>query len=145
MVEDLDKRGRAEGSMSGVPVKAQRIDSRLSDLRRGWYWGRQEFAEKVLKMTEALGKKRRSRAYKRTAEVLEHGEFRAREILNQGLQREGLKPADLPALKANDARKVAIAREIWKETTVNQAWIAEHLMMKSAANVSVALHRSGRK
>jgi hypothetical protein len=96
-------------------------------------------------MTTALAKKRRSRAFKRTAEVLEHGELRAREILQQGLQREGLKRKDLPTLRANDPRKVAIAGEIWKETTVNQSWIAEQLAMKSAANVSLVLHRRGKR
>ena len=141
MVEDLDERGRTEGKQSGIPVKAEGLDGRLSDLRKGWYWGRQEFAEKMLKMSEALGKKRRSRAFQRTPEILEHGELRAVELLKAGLVREGLRKADLPRLRANDPRKVAIAREIWKETTVSQSWIAERLAMKNAANVSLALHR----
>jgi hypothetical protein len=30
---------------------------------------------------------------------------------------------------------------LWKKTTVSQAWIAEHLGMKNAANVSRVIHR----
>jgi hypothetical protein len=141
MVEHLDQRGRTEGKRSGIPAKVEGLDGRVSDLKRGWYWGRQEFAEKMLKMTDALGKTRRSRAYKRTAEVLEHGEMRALEILSAGLKREGLRPAELPDLRASDPRKVRIAQEIWKETTVSQRWIAEKLEMRNAANVSQSLHR----
>jgi hypothetical protein len=148
MVEALDERGRTEGKRSGIPAKAEGLDGRLSDLRKGWYWGRQEFAERLLKMTGVLRKRRRSRAYKRTAEVLEHRELRAREILEEGLKMAGLGRADLRELRANDPRKVRIARQIWKETTVSQSWIAEHLAMRNAANVSLSLHRqagSGKK
>ena len=141
MVEQLDERGRTEGKRSGIPEKVEGMDGRISDLKRGWYWGRQEFAERMLKVTDALKKTRRSRAYKRTPEVLEHGEVRAREILNKGLQRVGLAKADLGDLRASDPRKVEIAHEIWKETTVSQRWIADHLAMGNPANVSLSLHR----
>jgi len=141
MVEQLDQRGRTEGKMSGIPEKVAGVDGRMSDLRRGWYWGRQEFAEKMLKMTGALAKMRSSRAYKRTPEVLEHGEVRAREILSEGLQRVGLVTADLGDLRASDPRKVWIAHEIWKETTVSQSWIAQHLAMGNSANVSLYINR----
>jgi hypothetical protein len=43
---------------------------------------------------------------------------------------------DLPSLQGSDGRKVAIARVIWEKTTVGMNWIAEHLAMESAANVS---------
>jgi hypothetical protein len=144
MVERLDARGLAEGEDSGRPAKGEVVDRRLSDLKRGWYWGSQEFAERMLGLTKALRKPRKSRAYQRTPEVLHHGELAAREILERGLRREGLREQDLPRLRANDPRKVAVAREIWTMTSVGQGWIAEHLAMKNAANVSLALHRAAR-
>ena len=48
----------------------------------------------------------------------------------------------LAAIPANEPRKVELARLVWKKTTVSQAWIAERLGMRSAANVSLALHRT---
>jgi hypothetical protein len=36
---------------------------------------------------------------------------------------------------------VLLAGSLWKKTTVSQAWIAEHLGMKNAANVSRVIHR----
>jgi len=38
---------------------------------------------------------------------------------------------------------VLLAGLLWKKTTVFQAWIAEHLGMKNAANVSRVIHRMG--
>ena len=54
----------------------------------------------------------------------------------------GLDKESLTALPANEPRKVELARLLWKRTTVSQAWIAERLGMRSAANVSLALHRT---
>lgn len=41
----------------------------------------------------------------------------------------------------NDRRKVVVARSIKQNTTVSSKWIAEHLAMKSAANVSQQIRR----
>jgi hypothetical protein len=32
---------------------------------------------------------------------------------------------------------------LWKKTTASQAWIAKHLGMKNAANISRVIHRMG--
>jgi hypothetical protein len=34
-----------------------------------------------------------------------------------------------------------LAGVLWKKTTVSQAWLAEHLGMRNAANVSRIIHR----
>jgi hypothetical protein len=39
---------------------------------------------------------------------------------------------------------VLLAALLWKKTTVSQAWIADHLGMKNAANVSRVIHRLDR-
>jgi len=36
-------------------------------------------------------------------------------------------------------------RKLWRQTTVSQAWIARELEMKSTANVSLCIHREGKK
>ena len=54
MVERLYRRALEEGERSGlIPLPADR-DRRMSHLRRGWYWGRQKFAERMLRLAEKM-------------------------------------------------------------------------------------------
>ena len=48
---------------------------------------------------------------------------------------------ELVGLVCTEPRKVSLAGLLWKKTTVSQAWIAEHLGMRNAANVSGVIHR----
>lgn len=141
LVQYLDRRGAEEGKKSGVVPLPEGIDGRISHLRRGWYWGRQEFAQWALEFAEALIKKGESRAYRRSRERLAHGVAQADKLLQEGLVRAGLDKKSLGALPGNDSRKVELARLLSTKTTVSHAWIAEQLGMHSAANVSLALHR----
>ena len=62
----MDRRILEEGDRSGlVPLPAE-VDARMSHLRRGWYWGRQEFGQQMLKLAERLVGKRGSRSYRRS-------------------------------------------------------------------------------
>ena len=133
-----------------VPKKGQSVldyvDARCSHLRRGWYWGSQEFAGKLRELSEKLTKarKRSSRAYRRTPQATAHGEEQAKRWLKDGLAAAGLVAKDLPRMKGSDPRKLALAEPLWKRTTVSQEWIAEKLAMRSAANVSQQLRRFDR-
>jgi len=140
-VERLDRRAREEAAeRCGVPEEP--ADLRLSHLRRGWYWGTQAFAEKLLKMAEGAIAGRKNRTYRSGAIRKAHGERRAEEIVREGLAAARLAPAELAGLRGNDERKVAVARAVWEETTVSMGWIAERLEMRSAANVSQILKRA---
>jgi putative transposase len=140
MVKHLDERIAGEGKRSGMVEEKPGLDRRMSHLRRGWYWGGQEFAERMLKIA-ASSKPRRSRAYRSSPERLAHGEVEARRLLVGGVKAAGFAPGEMQTLAATDARKVALAALLWKRTTVSQGWIAHELAMKSAANVSLLLHR----
>ena len=105
-------------------------------------WGRQRFAEWALEFADALIRKGKSRADERSRERLAHGTAQAEKLLKEGLVVAGLDKESLTALPANEPRKVELARLLWKRTTVSQAWIAERLGMRSAANVSLALYRT---
>jgi putative transposase len=142
LVEYLDRRAAHEGRQSGLVPLPKDADARMSHLRRGWYWGRQEFAQWALKFAEGLVRKGESRAYRRSRERLAHGAEQAKQLLNEGLLRAGLDRKRLAALPANEPRKVELARLIWNKTTVSQGWIAQNLRMRSAANVSLTLHRT---
>jgi ABC-type hemin transport system ATPase subunit len=57
----------------------------------------------------------------------------------------GLEQRELTQLAGSEARKVALARLLWENTTVSMQWIADHLRMKSAANASQQIRRSRRE
>ena len=137
-VQRLDRRAR-EGAAEhcGVPAPAPEADGRRSPLRRGWYWGSQGFAERLL----AVLKKQRNRGYRASLESRAHGEREARRLIQEGLEAAGIDGRDLAKLKGSDARKVAIASVIRRWTTVGMSWIAGHLCMRSAGNVSQQLCR----
>ena len=48
---------------------------------------------------------------------------------------------ELAGHRCTEPRKVLLAGLLWKKTTMSQSWIAEHLGMKNAANVSRVIHR----
>jgi putative transposase len=70
-----------------------------------------------------------------------HGEQKARALLAEGLRMAELSDDDLAGFRCTEPRKVLLAALLWKKTTVSKAWIAEHLCMKNAANVSRVVHR----
>ena len=141
-MERLDGRAKAEeAARCGVPTRAEEADARRSDLRRGWYWGSQAFAERVLKLSEVVLKKTRHRSYRASGERRAHGESDARKLMEEGMAVATLDAASLRELPGSDARKVAIARLIWETTTVDMTWIADNLEMCSAANASQQIRR----
>jgi len=140
-VERLDRRAMDEGKQCGVPPSDSEADARMSNLRRGWYWGTSQFAETVLKMGEKAITKGKSRAYSRTKERRAHGQSQAEELIKAGLKAAATTEKWLTDTKGSDPGKVAIAKLIWEKTTVTQTWIADRLQMASAANVSRTLHK----
>ncbi len=142
MVEALDRRALEEGlERAGIPSLDPELDQRRSHLRRGWFWGSQEFAQRVLKLAAPMLGKRRHPSGRGGGESKAHGEAEARRLLKEGMLAAGLTLKDLPGLKGSDTRKAAIANVIWGNTTVKMSWIAEQLFMKSAFNVSQQLRR----
>ncbi len=141
-MQRLDDRARAEArDCCGVPAPGPEPDGRRSDLRRGWYWGSQAFAERMLKVGAAVLKKPRHRSDRASPERRAHGEQEARRLLAEGTAVAGLSEAALKKLPGSDPRKVAIARLIWEQTAVGMAWLAAHLHLRSAANASQQIRR----
>lgn len=144
LVERLDKRAASEEIKGcGVPPREEVVDARASHLRRGWYWGTQAFGEAMRKLGQKLLKRAApvSRAYQKHELMREHGERQAETWLARGLRAGGLKPGSLAQVKGSDPRKVLLADLLWRRTVVSQEWLAEKLVMKSAANVSQQLRR----
>ena len=142
LFERLDKRAAEERERSGWVTVDADADKRGSHLRRGWYWGKQAFAERLMKVGEAaIGRNRKARSYAASPERKAHGEEKARDLFNEGLRAAGFSEEELAEHRCTEPRKVLLAVLLWKKTTVSQTWIAEHLGMKNAANVSRMVHR----
>ena len=138
-IERLDNRVIAEGDKAGLAEN--RDNSLQSHLRKGWYWGTQEFSENILK---AFGQKiaeGENRNYQSSQLSKAHAEDNAEQIIRRACQHFGLKEDELLTHIRGDYRKTSVAWKIWQETTVSQRWIAERLMMKTPANVSQQVRR----
>jgi REP element-mobilizing transposase RayT len=142
MAKRLDERVTEERERSGLVTVDADADKRGSHLRRGWYWGKQAFAEKLMKLgEEVIGRKRKVRGYDASPERQAHGEQNALALLDEGLRLANLSADELAGHRCTEPRKVLLAGLLWKKTTMSQAWIAEHLGMKNAVNVSRVIHR----
>jgi len=137
MVERLDRRARdEEKERCGVPELPVDRDHRVSELRRGWYWGSQAFGEKMLGLVGKGINRTKARGYRSAREVKAHGELAAKELLKEGLDVLNAEESSIREWKRGDVRKLALAILLRKHTTVPGKWIAERLHMGSAANVS---------
>ncbi len=140
-VDRLDLRAREEAESAGRVLPPPGIDARLSHLRRGWYWGSREFAEKAMDLAKDLIGSRKNATYRSGSLRHAHDLDEAERIFHEGLALLGLKEAELENLPGADIRKVVVAEAIRNKTTVRQQWIADRLKMGSASNVSQQLRR----
>ena len=126
----------------GLPLPDIEADGRRSHLRRGWYWGRQAVAERVLALGQSAVRRQKGRAFRSTGARRSSEEAQAAQWLKQGLAAAELSTTELAQLKGSDPRKVALARHLWERTVVSQDWLAKQLQMGSAANVSQQIRRA---
>ena len=108
-----------------------------STMRRGWYWGSQAFREKLTKLVPpekaAANPTYRSSPLGRD-ERSERAEVVALEAIGElGLECDG---QGRPVFGYGDVRRGAAAWIVWHRSGAPQAWIAERLGLRSAANVS---------
>lgn len=128
-VERLEGRvGEERGPGAGTGLQ--------STLQRGWYWGSQEFREKMLGLVPRMLANRNysTSSLGRNKETLEAEDWieRAREHFRVGDQ--GMDKAPRPA-------RVAAAWALHRRTNQPQGWIAEKLGLRTAANVSQQVRR----
>jgi hypothetical protein len=111
-----------------------------SRVKRGWYWGSETFKEKMLSLLNGESP-REGRNYQSSATLQDWNIEPAKEILQAGESHYGEPLKDLIANCHSDWTRTSIAWAVWKETSVSQAWLADHLNMKSAANSSQQIRR----
>jgi hypothetical protein len=111
MVERLERRTVEEGARrAGLLPLPGEADARCTHFRRGWYWGRQDFAERMMKLAQTTLRHTKSRAYCGVALRQAHGLERAERWLKEGLAAAGSSGEELLATRGSDPRKVALAQ-----------------------------------
>jgi hypothetical protein len=136
-VERLDGFVRSEQSdpqIGEVPLSKQ--------FERGWYWGSQDFRERLLKrIGKLVPKKSRNYRSRSAGPAKDHGEKRALEIIVEACAHYGMSKGELRTIRRGDWKRASVAWALAKETGVPHAWIAEQLNLKSAANASQQIRR----
>ncbi len=135
----LGEKGIPRDSAAGRTEFARRMEQRraeeqttdYSELRRGWFIGREDFRRELL---ESRGHRVGSNHY--GAERRETAEQKAQRIVVKELIRLGWQEAELAARAKSDPGKVELARRLRQETTMSLKWIAQRLHMGAWTNVS---------
>ena len=150
-VERLDGRmiDEAAGRCGLSEIDGQTLNS---SLRRGWYWGSEEFKESMLLRLEALAAARQKvgkqlpagHSYTGGELHKDHNVQQAERIIARAVTHFGLSggSAEVFAVLAHgDLGGVAVAWAICRNTTLPQSWIAGRLALGSAGNVSERVRR----
>jgi hypothetical protein len=112
MAKRLDERVTEERERSGLVTVDADADKRGSHLRRGWYWGKQAFAEKLMKLgEEVIGRKRKARGYDASPERQAHGEQNALALLDEGLRLANLSADELAGHRCTEPRRPVNSRK----------------------------------
>ena len=117
-----------------------------SPLRRGWYWGSEQFKEAMLEQLEKMATAKRkvgkampsSNDYASGTQAKDHDLQHAEAIIVKAVKHFGLKRGKghfIQKAAYGDLSVVATAWAICRNTSVPQRWIAEHLSLGSWANV----------
>lgn len=109
-----------------------------STLKRGWYFGSQDFKEKLIHL---IPKKHRDEDHKNRAaytsgELKDYDKVMAELIVREGLTALNIDEKDFQTLPKNDHRKVLLAHILTEQTSVPLQWIANTLQMGTTPYVS---------
>lgn len=140
-VERLEERVKAGDTGAEVARDGQGLQSTL---RRGWYWGSQQFREALLERAKQSGVPLRSNPnYRGSALGKDWGRAEAEKWLARGLEHFSLANIGDGASKErrDHDERVLIAWALATRTEINQRWIADKLGLKSAGNVSQQVRR----
>ncbi|MFK5922291.1 MAG: transposase [Verrucomicrobiota bacterium] len=138
-----DRIASEEAEKCGLPeIEGQSLQSTL---RRGWYWGKEEFRESLLNRLEQREQKTpTSRNYTGGSQALDHSIQMAEKIISEGVDYFKLKSTSEETFKQlakGSVERIAVAWAIYKKTSVSQKWIAKRLGISNAANVSQQVRR----
>ena len=153
-VDRLDDRMIAEAAESCglAQIEGQTLNS---SLRRGWYWGSEEFKDAMLRKLDEISNARHkageslpsSRDYSAGQQAKDHHLHQAESIITHAVEYFGVSvdaKGNFPKMPRGDLGAVATAWALCRYTTVPQRWIAERLTLGSKGNVSERVRRFAR-
>jgi putative transposase len=138
-IRRLDEIVVTEGKEAGKSVNQS--GSLQSTLARGWYWGSQEFRERILEVYGRVVTGKKNRDYQTSSMLKDHGVLQAEKWIEEACKHYRISKKELLADMYGDSKKASVAWRICRYTTVSQKWVADHLQMKSSANVSQRVKR----
>lgn len=117
-------------------------DDRWAKIRRGWYYGSEEFKEELLeKLDDVIGVKGKRESYD-GIETRQHDESEAKLLLEAGLKALHISEGDLKRMKKGCLEKCCMARFLRENTCVSNGWIKERLHMGKATNFSTLIKKA---
>lgn len=130
----LERRLREEGAAKAGLVSSETMpkQSLQATIRRGWYFGSDQFRERMLKLLDEDSGHDEMRAVEdgyNAAQMWDHREAMARVILERGCLVLGLARDQLARRRANDPDKVMLAELIASHTSMPLDWIRSELHM----------------
>jgi REP element-mobilizing transposase RayT len=138
LVERLEELALDEGT-AHAGLALPEGQSLQATLRRGWYFGRQEFAERLLhKLKQIARLGRKGEHYEGASLRRAHGKWEAERLVQVGLRKLAVKPG---RIRRGDQSLVALAEHVRARTGVPLGWLAERLQLRNAANLTQRLIR----
>lgn len=120
--------------------KPWEADAQWKKLRRGWYFGGDEFRGRMLDKISDILSGDSGTPFGGEA-IRQHDQGQAEQLISQGLELLGLKEADLERLAKNCPEKYAIALLLRRHTGVKVSWITQRLEMGKATSFSFWLRK----
>ena len=119
----------------GQEDRSGRADYRK--IRRGWYFGQDEFRRELLQQVN-----QQKGAHHQGPEGRESEEEKGERLVKMGLKEAGLKEAELALRRKGDPVKMALLRQLRRETTLPLRWICQRLEMGSWRAITRRLYES---
>ncbi|MFO1477451.1 MAG: transposase [Verrucomicrobiota bacterium] len=122
----------------GMEQGRSELEAQWKALRRGWYFGGEDFYEKLQRMLPKAVKGGRRDSYSGPAR-LAHDTAAAEELLLRGMRVLGISSADLARMPAGAIEKTALAWWLRGRTVIPLRWVASRLGMGHYTRVSQAV------
>ena len=148
MMTELEGKARAEAAQK-VGLRVPEGQSLQSTLRRGWYFGSQEFGERTLRLVGKVGAKlsRKGEHYEGARVARDHGEKEAERLSTLGLKEVARPGSGSARRRKRKGRAVgerlaaaAVASVVRERTSVSVAWVAQRFRFGSAGNASQQMY-----